>query len=349
MIKENNRANMQHPMSSRNASPSIHNIEWLIEPGETAIASNRISAAAETQKLQLPYPPDWATGVSEHTQTADGLVLIQDTHEFNTKHCPPTIPVGKYSVTFPEPVLVVSTVHKGQVLLSDLNSKKTVLRKPGIDLFLHCSEYSIEQTIHTSESLVATHLLIPLVQLKHLLNDEMFAMIFERLKITDLGIFELHSLPPSISKMLKNCVDHSLNDTLKALHLQARVLDYLCSLALHLSSDIVQTQSQNLVNSRAQAVHNFLLTVGAETPTLNILSKKFGTTPSKLHTEFTTKYGESIFSFLTNYRLEQARLAIEKSDQPLKVIAYRVGYSHVNHFITAFKRKYHCTPGSLRT
>jgi len=51
---------------------------------------------------------------------------------------------------------------------------------------------------------------------------------------------------------------------------------------------------------------------------------------------------------LTNYRLEQARLAIEKGRQPLKVIAYKVGYSHVNHFITAFKRKYNCTPGSLR-
>jgi AraC-like DNA-binding protein len=60
------------------------------------------------------------------------------------------------------------------------------------------------------------------------------------------------------------------------------------------------------------------------------------------------EYGESIFSFLTNYRLEQARMAIEKSGQPLKVIAHRIGYSHVNHFITAFKRKYNYTPGSLR-
>jgi len=95
-------------------------------------------------------------------------------------------------------------------------------------------------------------------------------------------------------------------------------------------------------------VHNFLLSVGSETPTLQSLSKKFGASPNKLNVEFTNVFGESIFSFLTSYRLEQARLAIKNSDLPLKSIAHRVGYSHVNHFITAFKRKYNQTPGSLR-
>jgi len=74
---------------------------------------------------------------------------------------------------------------------------------------------------------------------------------------------------------------------------------------------------------------------------MNIIS-----TPHNI--EWLLEFGESIYSFLTNYRLEQARLAIEKGRQSLKVIAYKVSYSHGNHFITAFKRKYNCTPGSLR-
>jgi AraC-like DNA-binding protein len=108
-------------------------------------------------------------------------------------------------------------------------------------------------------------------------------------------------------------------------------------------------QNQNVSQTRARAVHNFLLTVGPDTPTLPSLGQKFSTAPNKLNAEFLAEYGQSIFSFLNTYRLEQARLAIEKSDLPLKTIAYRVGYSHVNHFITAFKRKYNQTPGSLRS
>jgi AraC-like DNA-binding protein len=32
----------------------------------------------------------------------------------------------------------------------------------------------------------------------------------------------------------------------------------------------------------------------------------------------------------------------------MKVIAERLGYSHVNHFITALKRKFGYPPGSVR-
>jgi len=32
----------------------------------------------------------------------------------------------------------------------------------------------------------------------------------------------------------------------------------------------------------------------------------------------------------------------------MKTLAHKIGYSHVNHFITAFKKKFGVTPGSLR-
>lgn len=232
--------------------------------------------------------------------------------------------------------------------MTDLRSKETLLRQSGADCFTHCVDYSLEQIVKTNETLVTTGLIIPIFQLSKLVDGENIAMLFERLEIQKLQSFRIHQLPPSISKILENCIDHSLTDSLKALQLQARVLDYLCSLILHLGSEIVTIQNQNPAKARARAIHNFLINTGAETPTLTDLGEKFGGSPNKLNAEFMNEYGESIFSFLTNYRLEQAHFAIEKSGQPLKVIAHRIGYSHVNHFITAFKRKYDYTPGSLR-
>lgn len=325
-----------------------HNIEWLLDSNEDLPATATIGEAAETKKISFPYPPEMATGFSEHTKTPTGIVVIQDTHHFMPNQCPPSIPIGSFSVEFDEPVLAIHTVHQGEVLVVDRKSGETASRRSGIDGFGQYSEYSVEQTVTTSTSLLTTALLAPVRQLEQLLDRDTVAMVFDRLQISKINTHGLHQIPLTISKRLEHFVDHSLRNPFKALHLQARFLDYLCSLTLHLGSDIVKTQNQNSAQSRAQAVHNFLICVGAETPTLSSLSEKFGASPNRLNAEFMLEFGETIYSFMTNYRLEQARLAIEKGCQPLKVIAYKVGYSHVNHFITAFKRKYNCTPGSLR-
>jgi AraC-like DNA-binding protein len=240
-------------------------------------------------------------------------------------------------------------VHEGQVVVADLTSKETRLRQSGTDGFGHLLGCTLEQTATSSQSLITTTLIIPIKYLRQLLDEQTMTTILERLRVDQLNTFSCYPVPASISKMLENCIDHTLRDLLKALQLQARVLDYLCSLALHLDSGIVKSQNQNPAKIRAQNVRNWLMNLGAETPTLANISDQFGTSPNKLNTEFTVEYGESIFSFLRNYRLEQAYLAIEKGGQPLKVIAHRIGYSHVNHFITAFKQKFNRTPGSLRS
>jgi len=63
---------------------------------------------------------------------------------------------------------------------------------------------------------------------------------------------------------------------------------------------------------------------------------------------FFEKYNQSIFTFLSNQRLDQAYQGLLKTDIPMKILAHKIGYSHVNHFITAFKNKFGVTPGSLR-
>ena len=327
---------------------AIHNIDWLIDSKNDDFSPSSGFDSDSTKKIQFPYPEDIATGFSEHTRGLEGIVVIQDTHDFVSGRCPPTLSLGNFSVIFPEPVFCVSTMHQGQLQFTDLRTKDTAIREPGVDLFSHRLDSTLEQIVFTDSPIRSTHLMIPTSQLTKLLDNEIVELIFDQFQITRPQTYCLQSIPLSISQLLETCVNHSLRGSLKTIYLQARVLDYLCSLALHLGSNVVKIQNRNSSQVRAQAVHNFLLSVGSETPTLQSLSKKFGASPNKLNVEFTNVFGESIFSFLTSYRLEQARLAIKNSDLPLKSIAHRVGYSHVNHFITAFKRKYNQTPGSLR-
>jgi AraC-like DNA-binding protein len=96
------------------------------------------------------------------------------------------------------------------------------------------------------------------------------------------------------------------------------------------------------------ALHAYLMQLQNHTPTLKELGVKFGESPQGLNNAFVQAYGESIFSMLTSYRLNQAHAALLDSNVAIKTLAARLGYAHGNAFAYAFKHKFGYTPGSLR-
>ncbi|PRY97910.1 AraC-like DNA-binding protein [Jezberella montanilacus] len=328
----------------------VHKIEWLLDSSEVEDAASEVGAVIETKEVSYPYPEGWAEGYSSHTQTSDGMELVRSSHRFFRNVCPPEINVGKFSVKLAEPVFAVTIVHRGSLAISDpsLLPKKT-LRMPGLDLFAHIEQYSLEQSFNTKTDLELSALMIPMSQLNILMGEELASSMLNTIGIEKFNSFNPSlKVPPSISNILDDCLDNRLTDKLKALRLHSGVLEYLCSLSLYLDSKVV-TLHNKPSRSRAKAVHDHLITIDGKTPTLAGLSKRFGASPNQLNKEFMDEYHESIFSFLTNHRLEQAKYALELGHQPIKVISHTIGYSHVNHFITAFKRKFGLPPGAFRS
>jgi AraC-like DNA-binding protein len=68
----------------------------------------------------------------------------------------------------------------------------------------------------------------------------------------------------------------------------------------------------------------------------------------RLNTAFADQYGLPIYAFIADWRLNEAYVAIRDSNVALKVLASRLGYSHVNHFNRAFRCKFDHPPGQLR-
>jgi AraC-like DNA-binding protein len=83
-------------------------------------------------------------------------------------------------------------------------------------------------------------------------------------------------------------------------------------------------------------------------PTLLDLSEKFGRSAQSLNEDFIAEYGVSIYSFIQEHRMKHAYDAILNTEAAIKQLSIRLGYSHVNNFSAAFKRKYGVAPGSLR-
>jgi AraC-like DNA-binding protein len=82
-------------------------------------------------------------------------------------------------------------------------------------------------------------------------------------------------------------------------------------------------------------------------PTLPELSRLAGINEFKLKKGFKETFGQPVFAWLADVRLETARNELMKRSKPITEIAFELGYSSPQHFSTAFKRKFGVPPGKI--
>ena len=82
----------------------------------------------------------------------------------------------------------------------------------------------------------------------------------------------------------------------------------------------------------------------AEPPSLQELADEIELSLKKLKEGFKQIYGDSVFSFLFDYKMEFSRKLLEAGEHNVNEVGLKVGYSTASHFIAAFKKKYGTTP-----
>ena len=82
----------------------------------------------------------------------------------------------------------------------------------------------------------------------------------------------------------------------------------------------------------------------AEPPTLQELADEIELSINKLKEGFKQVYGDSVFSFLFDYKMEVARNMLATGNYAVGDVGLKVGYSTASHFIAAFKKKFGTTP-----
>ncbi|WP_055148962.1 helix-turn-helix domain-containing protein [Jiulongibacter sediminis] len=78
------------------------------------------------------------------------------------------------------------------------------------------------------------------------------------------------------------------------------------------------------------------------------LSEVAGFNATKLKRDFKKVYGVTIFKYITSIRMEQAIKLITEDGRSIAQAAYEVGFSHPQHFTTAFKRTMGYLPSQLK-
>ena len=100
---------------------------------------------------------------------------------------------------------------------------------------------------------------------------------------------------------------------------------------------------------KIQKAKKILIDRMVEPPSLNELADMINLPLAHLKDGFKHIYGETVYAYLLNYKMEYARRLLSTKKYNIAEVSFEVGYSSPSHFIAAFKKKYGATPKRYMT
>ncbi|MDO1513055.1 AraC family transcriptional regulator [Maribacter confluentis] len=152
---------------------------------------------------------------------------------------------------------------------------------------------------------------------------------------------------PSIAVILSQIINYNLHPSIKALYVKGKIYE-LIALYFNKSPNADIEQCPYLADEenvkKIKKAKEIILANMAEPPTLAELASEIGLSLKRLKEGFKQIYGDSVYSFLFDHKMEYAKRLLETGQYNVNEIGLKVGYSTASHFIAAFKKKYNTTP-----
>jgi len=153
-------------------------------------------------------------------------------------------------------------------------------------------------------------------------------------------------LTPSEILILNQIFKDTMQSSLHELYLKGKIYELL-SLYFNKSEDdatgcpfLEDEDNVEKIKKAKQIVINNM----ADPPSLQQIADEIVLSVPKLKEGFKHIYGDTVFNFLLDYKLEYARRLLLSKKHNISEISMQIGYSTASHFISAFKKKYGTTP-----
>jgi len=147
-------------------------------------------------------------------------------------------------------------------------------------------------------------------------------------------------ISPSMAIVLNQLMNYNLHPTVKALYFKGKIYELL-SLYFNRPADANVEQCPFLVDEenvvKIKRAKEIIISRMAEPPTLLELSKEINLPLNRLKEGFKQIYGDSVFSFLFDYKMEVARQLLATGSHNVNEVGLRVGYSTAfDNFLRTF-------------
>ena len=152
---------------------------------------------------------------------------------------------------------------------------------------------------------------------------------------------------PNMAVVLSQILNTNVHPSMQGLYMKGKVYELL-SLYFNKNEDANSAQCPFLADEdnvrKIRQAKEILLTDMTEPPSLIELSQQIELSLNKLKEGFKQLYGETVYGYLLNHKMEEARRLLDSGKFNVNEVGLKVGYSTSSHFIAAFKKKYGTTP-----
>lgn len=169
------------------------------------------------------------------------------------------------------------------------------------------------------------------------INENISGPLFQNTNIINSRIY-------SVIQEIKSCVFEGLS---RKIYLQSKTFELIALLY----EGTEKRQGFELSNKDKERLHEAasIIRDNIETPYSIIeLAHKVGINQTKLKTGFKSLFGNTVFGYLQDIRMDQAKRYLLDTQLSVHEIGVRVGYQNTSNFSTAFKNTHGYTPSKLR-
>lgn len=155
------------------------------------------------------------------------------------------------------------------------------------------------------------------------------------------------NISPSMAIVLNQMFHYSLNPSIKNMYYKGKGYELL-SLFFNRNEDPNAEQCPFLIDEenvqKLKKAKEIVIAHMAEPPGLQELADQVGLNLKKLKMGFKQIYGDTVYGFLFDYKMEHARRLLDSGSYNVNEVGLKIGYSTASHFIAAFKKKFGTTP-----
>src|SRR5690606_15584573 len=155
------------------------------------------------------------------------------------------------------------------------------------------------------------------------------------------------NISSSMMIVLNQMLNYDSNSPVKKLYIKGKTYELL-SLYFNKNEETDIEQCPFLADEdnvlKIRKAKDIIISSMAEPPTLQELADQVGISLKKLKMGFKQIYGDSVYGFLLDYKLEYARKLLDSGSYNVNEVGLKIGYSTSSHFISAFKKKFGITP-----
>lgn len=228
--------------------------------------------------------------------------------------------------------------NQGNYTLPIEEDKSLLLYNPQRDLPIH-----LELAPHSW----VLSVLLPIDKFHALFSNEAEYITFLSEENKDRKYYKDGGFTPSTAIVLNQLMNYNLHPSIKPLYFKAKVYELL-SLYFNRPAEADVEQCPFLADgdniSKIKQAKQIIISRMTEPPTLQELADEINLPINRLKEGFKQIYGDSVFSFLFDYKMEVARQLLATGRHNVNEVGLKVGYSTASHFIAAFKKKFGTTP-----